>query len=189
MNSKKVIGVTGEKASGKETWGDFLLEFLDVRGITHARVRSSDILKETLGIWNIPATRENLQTLPVGMESMFGTGVLTQAVKARIESIEADVVVFDGIRWHSDLAMIRSFPDNLLIYVTADINMRFERIRNRNDKVGELGLSFEQFMKEENASTEIYIPKIGKNADYTFENNESVTDLFIKVREFYQSAM
>lgn len=185
----KVIGIVGEKASGKETWGNLLFEFLDAEGSTYTRIRSSDILNETLNLWHIPSTRENLQKLPVGMESMFGEGSLTRAVEARIRSLASDIVIFDGVRWYSDVAMIRSFPDNLLIYVTACVDTRFMRIRNRKEKVGEFGLSYEQFLKEEHATTEIHIPKIGKGADYTFENNGDVLELSGSVGDFYQSAI
>lgn len=79
-----VLGLTGEKGSGKETFVKLLAELNPNQGITH--LRSSDILRETLQIWSIPETRTNLQLLPVIMtprhlEKMFYPMLFTNISK------------------------------------------------------------------------------------------------------------
>src|SRR4051812_31081631 len=111
---KLVIGIVGEKGSGKETFATFLKEIIPDKVIFHAR--SSDILAETLQIWDLVSTRHNLQQLAIVLDQGFGKGTLTHAVAKRIKDSNADIVVFDGVRWFSDAEMIRSFPENILVY-------------------------------------------------------------------------
>ena len=182
---KKIIGIVGEKGAGKETFGNFLRDFLQEKKKTFFRIHSSDVLIETLAIWKIPTTRENLQKLPVAMEKMFGRGALTRAVKSRIEASDNDVIVFDGVRWHSDAEMIRSFGTiGTLVYITASKEIRYGRLKERKEKVGEFNLSYKQFCEEENAPTEAHIREIGMCADFIIENYGSVDKLKEEVRVF-----
>ena len=203
MNSKTVIGLVGEKGGGKETVGNSILQLskgnrfqMMVNALKKKevffRIRSSDILKEVLASYGIPQTRFNLQRLPEGMEDMFGDGALTNDVKQRILSSNADINIFDGVRWISDEKMIRSFVaphKNILIYVTAPVADRYERVKMRKEKEGEFGVSLEQFLQEEKASTETMIPIIGAHADFKIENSGTIRDLEIKVRKIYESAI
>lgn len=179
--NKTIIGLVGEKGSGKETFGDLLQAIAPQKKII--RIRSSDILSETLTLWDIPKTRENLQDLAIYMDQGFGKGTLSQAVFKRIEKSEADIVIFDGVRWDTDVDLIRKFPKNFLIYVTADLEVRFERIKARKEKAFEEGTTLKQFMHEEKKLTELQIPKIGKTADFKIENNGNLEDLKQKVEE------
>ena len=81
---------------------------------TILRVRSSDILVETLQLWNIPKTRENLQDLAIYMDRGFGKGTFSGTVKHRIEQMEVDIIIFDGVRWLTDVDLIKSFKRNLI---------------------------------------------------------------------------
>lgn len=179
---KIIIGLVGEKGSGKETFGNFLIEVAKGKKVT--RVRFSDLLNETLELWDIPKTRENLQNLAVIMDQCFGVGTLTHAISQRLNKIDGDIILLDGVRWESDEKMIRSFSKNLLVYISADAPLRFERLQKRKEKHHEAE-TFEQFIKEETAKNELLIPKIGKRADIKIENNESFEDLKEKVNQFY----
>src|SRR5688572_17025142 len=105
---KIVIGLVGEKGSGKETFGNFLMEA--AKGKKVKRIRFSDLLNFTLKLWDLPQTRENLQNLAVLMDTNFGTGTLTGAVSKQIQDLEADIVILDGVRWETDEYLVRGFP-------------------------------------------------------------------------------
>ena len=183
---KIIIGLVGEKGSGKETFGNFLMEVAKSKKVL--RVRFSDILNETLKLWGLEGTRHNLQHLAVVMEEGFGRGTLSNAIFKRVNNLEADIVILDGIRWETDEKLIRSFPKNLLVYVTAEINLRFKRLQVRKEKKDE-AKTFEQFMSEEKAKNELLIPKIGIRADFKIENNKDFSDLKEAVKEFYKKAI
>lgn len=181
----KVIGLIGEKGSGKQTFVNFLKELhpdLNIR-----QVRFSDILAETLLIWDIPITRPNLQKLSLTMENSFGASSLANAAKFSIEGDSADIIVFDGIRREAELKLVKNMPDHILIYITADQKLRYERLKKRSEKVGETGLTFEQFMAEEKSPAEILIPGLGKKADLKIENNGSLEEFKQKIKQLQQS--
>lgn len=179
---KLVIGLVGEKGSGKETFGNILQGLIPNTAIQ--RVHFSDILVETLDLWSFPKTRENLQTLARYMEDGFGRGTITNAVKGRVINSTADIVIIDGVRWEPDLELVRSFPKNVLVYVTADVETRYKRTKLRKEKAYEDATSREQFLKEEAAKNETLIPGIGADADFKVNNNGDLEQLKEQVEKF-----
>lgn len=178
-----VIGLVGEKGGGKGTFTNLLREIAVNKKINH--IRSGDVLLETLKLWAIAANRENFQKLAVAMDQSFGVGTLTNAVHKRIINEPADIVVFDGVRWETDSQMVRRFPKNFIVYITADIHIRYERTKGRKEKTDEGETSFEQFLREEQAQTEAFIPRIAATADIRIENNKSFTELREEISTFY----
>ena len=85
----------------------------------------------------------------------------------------------------SDVEMIRKFDTNYLIYVTADQNVRFERVKKRRQKVGEENTTYDQFLQEDSAPTEVDIKKIGAIADFTVDNNAALLEIQKKSKELY----
>lgn len=179
---KLIIGLVGEKGGGKETFGELLISLLPNKRICH--IRFSDLLAETLNLWSIPKTRQNLQKIAVAMKDEFGVNTLPDALFDKINQVECDIVLLDGVRWESDVKLVRNFKENVLVYVTADLMVRYNRIRKRNEKAFEDATSFEQFMKEEKAENELLIPKIGHEADFMAINNTSVEDLKKQIQHF-----
>jgi dephospho-CoA kinase len=170
-----VIGLVGEKGGGKGTFAELLAAHAP-NGTRVIRVRFSDILRETLDLWHFPPSRANLQNLSKMMDAEFGNGTLAHAMGHRIANLKADIVILDGVRWEADRLLIRSFPQNLLIYVTADSRMRYERLRARGEKSGEAAATFEQFLEEEGAIAERAIPAIAATADVRIVNEGSVEE-------------
>ncbi len=182
MTAKKyIIGIVGENGSGKDTFTTFLRAKLAPRKI--ARLRFSDVLGETLTLWGIDKTRSNLQNLAIIMDREFGKGSVTRATEARIKKNRFDVVVIEGVRWKTDVSMIKQFPNSFIVYVTAPGKIRYQRIKNRGEKVGEKDASYKQFLNEEKAKTELDIPLIGKGADFKIVNNKSIDEFRMKVEE------
>jgi len=165
----KIIGLVGEKGSGKQTFVNYLKEISP--NLQLRQVRFSDILAATLMMWDIPITRSNLQKLAVIMNDTFGAQTLANAAKFSLEGDNADIIILDGVRRKGETEFVRSFKDNILIYITANSDLRYQRLRKRSEKVGEVGLTLEQFMEEEKSKAESEIPVISKTADIKIENN------------------
>ena len=104
-------------------------------------IKSSDVLAEVLNILRQPVTRENLQKLPIALAQYFGDGFLSSAVEERMLNSDAKIVIFDGVRWPSDVRMLRTFPHNFLVYIASDLEIRYERLKNREEKLEEKDLS------------------------------------------------
>jgi uridine kinase len=182
---RMVIGLIGENRSGKGTFVEILKAIIP-SSITIVRIGFSDAIKETLKIWNISLTRENLQILPQVMDQCFGKGSLSKAVKKQIENRPENIVIADGVRWLTDAAMIRQFHPYLFVYLTANSDKRFERLKSSNEKFGESDTTFDQFLNQEKAPNEVLIPQIGAEADFKIENNGTPEEYQVKIKEFYE---
>lgn len=182
-----VIGLVGEKGGGKETVGTLIAQLASPR--TVSTVRFSDTLADVLDILSLPRTRQNLQHLAVVIDQGFGVGTFTNAVRERLIKRTEDIVILDGIRWPTDLEMLRSIPGALLVYVTADARIRFDRLRARKEKAGEESASWEQFMAEEQAQNETYIPTIGAQADVRIDNIGTLDELRDRVRIIFETTI
>lgn len=181
----QIIGLVGEKGSGKDTFAKYLQEISDK---TVAHIRFSDLLKQTLKLWDLPQTRANLQKLAQVLED-FGTGTVAHGLEKQIRETDAEIIILDGIRWKPDVELLQKFPEHLLVYITADPKLRFERLKSRGEKDGEAEMSFEQFLKEEKAPNELLIPDIGSEADYKIENNSSLDVLKKSVQDFCEAEL
>jgi len=177
-----VIGLVGEKFSGKGTFVALLKKIAPEADIHHERF--SDILRETLKKWNLPITRENLQKLVLIMNRSFDRNTFTTAVCERIKRLPADIVILDGVRWKTDAQMIRSFTPSCLVYITASLETRYARTSFRQENVGECGITLERFIKEDKAPNEVYIPQIGASADLQIDNNGTLEEFEAQVRTF-----
>ena len=142
---KTLIALVGEKGGGKETLGNLIIEMAQKEVKTVSRFRFSDILNATLEMWGIDRTRPNLQKLAKVMDASYGEGTLTRAVKRRFENDSADIAIADGVRWESDRVMIRGIAGSVMVYVTADAGLRYNRCVARA-RVDENKKTFEEFM-------------------------------------------
>lgn len=178
----KVIGLVGEKRGGKGTFTELLQKALPEAQIEY--LRFSDIVGDILKILDIPCTRENMQKLPIGLMHIFDDGsVITKAMEHRIRArTYADIVILDGIRTHSDVQTLKKFPGNLLIYVTASQEIRYQRALKATEKIGENKISFEQFKKQDEAEIEKMIPVIGSTADHIIINEFTLEEYMKEVR-------
>lgn len=183
------IGLVGEKCSGKETTCKFLEEELGNK-YSFAHHRFSDTLVEVVKACRLPITRENLQKCSPALRGAYGFDVLANSVKARVFESQADIITLDGIRWKdADVPVLRILPNNFLVYVTAPIEVRYERARLRSMQSGRTsysgeGDSFERFLREEKAITEVEIPEIGSMADFIVDNSGTLEELRAQVGKF-----
>jgi len=122
------------------------------------------------------------------MKKTFGSKSLAHAAKFNVGSDSADVTVFDGIRGKQQVKMIKTYPNSLIVYISAKRELRYQRLNKRSEKVRETGLSYEQFMKEEKVKTETGIPRLGQKADLKIENNGTLEEFREKVAKFYNQA-
>ena len=179
---KTYIGLVGEKGSGKDTFVHMLTGFLAHKTIGH--IKSSDLLADTLRLWNLSCTRSNLQEMAIVLDKGFGAGTVTHGVYEKMKNDSSEIVIFDGIRWNTDVEMLRMFENNILIYITAPLEIRFERTKLRKEKMDESMATLEQFVAEEKIATETAIKYISKNADITINNDGTLEELQNKVKEF-----
>ena len=174
--AKIIIGLVGEKGSGKGTVAEYFKKNYQAR-----IYRFSKILNDILDRLYLPKSRENQINLFLTLKEKFGSEVLANILKKDIENDKNALIVADGIRRWPELELLSQLPNFYLIYVTADIKKRFERSRLRGEKEGESSMTFADFKKEEKKPTEIEIANIGKEAFFKINNDKTFDKLFKQI--------
>lgn len=180
-----ILGITGWMASGKDTVGDYLTSKYNFE-----RFSFSDYLRQDLEKDGLALTRDNLRNRGNDLRSKFGLEIVAQKA---IENIKLDPKkdwVLLSIRLPSEVDYLRAHCDFLLLNVDVPLNIRYQRALNRS-KVGELDISFEDFVAKETAerasqNNSQAVDIVIDMADVTIENSGSIDELHQKVDEIIQ---
>ncbi|MBD3251486.1 AAA family ATPase [Candidatus Uhrbacteria bacterium] len=166
-----LLGLVGTPGAGKSHAADYIIEQY---GGEH--IKFSEYLSHVLHRMSLAKSRENMIKLSVILRKEFGEDIFSHAVAADALQSDRDVVLIDGIRRVEDLAAFKALPNFKLIAINADPNVRYERIRGRKEKTDDSEITWEQFLKTEQAPTEVTIPETMTYANFTIMNNGSVED-------------
>lgn len=174
---KIIIGLVGEKLAGKDTVAEYLVK---KQGAFH--IKFSHLLDEILEILDLPKTRRNEIDLGLGLRKIFGMEVLYRALKKRALTADAAMIIINGIRMDEFERMISDDLGAKMIYITAPLELRYQRYQNRHEKVDDGKLSFEEFGRQDREEeTERGIPGLGVRAAYRIDNTGTVEELYEKV--------
>jgi dephospho-CoA kinase len=169
-NGRKVIGLVGETGSGKDT----IAHYLETRYGAHL-LRFADPIKETLSLYFERFSKDDQQWLAMLLKERFGKDILGKALRPHVEAAEG-LVSINGLRFPEDLDFVKTFASSFVIYITAPQRLRWERAHRRGEKTDDAS-DFAHFQKLELVPTEIHIPEIGAQADYTIVNDGSLEEL------------
>lgn len=174
---RKIIGLVGEIGSGKDTVADYLKHRYNA-----TLLRFSDPIKDILHMFYDRISREDQAWLAVTLKERFGKDVLLKALERKMLSCPGSKFIsLNGIRYPEDYEFVRSFPDNVVLYVTTTQETRWRRSVLRHEKSDDTQ-GFETFrMMESRLETEQHIASIGQSADYRIDNEGSLEDLFLKI--------
>lgn len=178
LHKKIIIVIVGEKLSGKEVISKYL-----ARRYGFKSFRFSKILVDILNNLGLPILRVNETNLVEALRERFGGGVLAEAVKLKLAKTVGNKFVIDGLRHPGEYEILSKLPGFLLVYVTASLTTRFKRALTRGEKVGEDKFTIEQFKREENLPTEIYIKRLGRKARIKIINEGALGELYKQVDE------
>lgn len=182
-NNKIIIGLVGEIASGKGTTAKYLEEKYDAS--SH---RFSTPLRDILDRAHIEVNRKNMQDLSRILRENFGQNLLAKVIAEDAKNDQHEIVVVDGIRRPADIEYLQKLPEFKLVYVTADMKTRFERIIKRGENADDLNKTFEQFQKDHEVETELEIPNIGATAEIKIDNNGRIEDLYGQIDKILKKA-
>lgn len=169
---KLIIGIVGKIRSGKGTLEQMLTEEFRQMGFSVISHRFSDVLRETEKAWFLPAGRDTQQKLVLAMRHYFGQDVLSKAVHSRVLESQSDIIILDGLRWiDADYSLLRSLPNNFMIYIDAPAEIRWQRSQRGAQKPDEINADFEQFLEHDQARTEKEIHLFKDKADVIIDNS------------------
>lgn len=181
-----IIGLIGEKGAGKGTVSDYLIEKYEA-----VHYGTSKILRRTLEDIHVPITRDNLIKLALVLKEGYGPSIIVDSLIRDMEKNGSAVIIADGIRMHGDVEPFRKkFGKNFfLVYVTADLKLRYERTKIRKQNDGEEEATLEQFLEEEGKLTEVSIHEIGRKADFKLNNNGTAEELKKQIDEMMEKIL
>ncbi|MDD1705417.1 MAG: flagellar hook-basal body complex protein FliE [Methanoregulaceae archaeon] len=128
----KVIGIVGLPASGK---GEFSRI---AAGMGIPVVVMGDVIRDAVRAAGLPVTDENLGSVANALRKEGGMAAIAERALPAIESLNAAVVLVDGIRGDAEVDVFRDrFPGFVLIGVDAPFAIRLSRLtmRGRADDV------------------------------------------------------
>jgi len=175
-DNKIIIGLVGEMASGKGTVTEYLLTKYQA-----TKYRFSDILRDILERVHLDIVRKNLASLSLSLRTYYGQDILAYALAQDIKNDDSQVIVIDGIRRDADLKYLRKMDNFVLVYVEADLEKRYERLVERNEKQDDKIKTFEEFKNDHQLETEITIRELKDIADAVIDNNGSVEELYKQI--------
>lgn len=170
---KIILGFVGEIASGKGTAAKYLEEKYNAK--TH---KFSTPLRDLLKRLYLEINRQNMQNISTILRAEFGQDLLAKIIAQDVQNDPTPIIVVDGIRRLADIKYLKELPQFRLIYVTADMEQRYERLIKRGENEDDLRKTWEQFKIDNQAETEMEIPTVGKQANYTLNNNPDLPSLY-----------
>ncbi|MGI6374332.1 MAG: AAA family ATPase [Patescibacteria group bacterium] len=176
--SQLIIGLTGEIASGKEVVKKYLIEHYAASS-HHFSASLRDVLKRL----TLPTTRENLQSLSTSLRQSFGEDLLAKVIAEEVKLNQSPLIVVDGIRREADLVYLKQLPNFVLVGVETDLNIRYERLKQRQENADDFGKSYEDFLADSQQETEREIAQLISTAPNRLNNNGSLADLYSQIDE------
>jgi len=178
-----IIGLVGENCSGKGT----VSAYLEKKGFYYLSL--SDAIREDLVSSGQSVTRENLIKKGNELRKEFGASVLAKRITLKIEKDRNYII--DSIRNPHEAKELLSLQDFILVYITANPELRFERMRIRAREADPK--SYQEFLKLEelerkNADDKLQnIEQTAKLAKETLINEGNIEQLHYKVDELLSS--
>ena len=169
---KKIFGFVGHIAAGKGVACDYL------RGKYSAGYhRYSSILRDLTNRLYLPEDRDHLIRISEAMRREFGEDTLARVIKEDVMRDEHEVVCVDGIRRLADISELRTLSGFTLVYIDADPHIRYNHLITRGEKIDDSTKTFEDFLKDEQRTTELSIDEVAREAHITITNNGTLEAL------------
>ncbi len=174
-----IIALTGEKLAGKTTAADYF-----VHAHKASSYRFSAPLTDILKRLHQENSRANLVQIGTVLRTVFGDDMLARVLYKDLQNNNLNELhIVDGMRYMAEYEVLRSLPDFTLVYITASLEERYNRIKDRVEKADEVNMSFNEFSRRESDATEAGIVDLSKIASHIIENNSSLEDFYAKLEE------
>lgn len=169
--SKVIIGLVGQIASGKDITKKYIIQKYGAES-----VKFSQILRDILARLDVPASRENISALSLSLRQLFGEDIFAKVITRDVKSFESDIVVVDGVRRMEDIEFLKNLPEFSLVSVDALPEIRYQRMKARNENPGDAEKTFEEFLNQQLLETEMTIAGVMKESQYQLTNNTNLEE-------------
>ncbi len=192
----KVFGIAGKIASGKTTTANILSKYVE----KPYRMSLSDVLKDLLigntelydtkiqiNWQNKSFERSNLIKFGKQIKQKYGDGILMKLAIEKGKNLEKQygykTLIIDGVRSVGEVQILKQ-RGGILLYIEASPEIRFQRLKVRNDKKDKNIKTLEDLLKFDNIEEQLYkVSQIKKDADYIIDNNGTLEELENNVKK------
>jgi dephospho-CoA kinase len=178
MKKKKVIGVVGHPASGKDT----VAEYLAGKGFTH--FSSGNVIREKMKEAGLPLDRSSMQEFSRGERVKHGNHYPSAEI---VEQVEGNTVI-SGFRNTAEIDFFKNHfgEEFVLIAVDAPLEHRYKLAKARG-RIGD-DISLEHFKKEDEREKAASggsheVDQVILMADKVINNHGSLDELFRQIDE------
>jgi dephospho-CoA kinase len=183
MNTEKlVVGLAGMPGSGKSLVVEVAME------MGYGVVVMGDVIREETQMQGLELNPKNIGQVMLELRSKGGASVVADRCILRIEHLENDKVIVDGLRSFAEVCTFkRVFSNFRLVAVYASPEIRFNRIyrRQRSDDPDGWELFHERDMRE----LGVGLGDVIAMAEYLVinENNNNKDNMKAVVEKFFRS--
>jgi len=174
-----LIGIAGTHGAGKGT----VVQILKERGFVHCSAR--EIFLEELRKRGLYADRESIGAMANELRKQHGVAYVVQEYLKRHDPAIEDVII-ESIYTQGEVDAIREAEGHVLA-VTADADIRYERIRHRMSETDRV--TKEEFLKKQEAelnspdTAKQNIRTVMEQADFTISNNDTLEALRVEIEQ------
>jgi dephospho-CoA kinase len=172
-----IIGLVGQSGCGKGTVADILI---NQYGAAYSRF--SAVLGDILTRLHIERSRDNFIALSNALRTNFGEDVLSYAIEKDAVLSSSPLVVIDGIRRPEDIVALEPLPFFKLVSIEVPGEIRYERMKKRGEKSGEQHMTWQEFVAQDHAPTEVTIPLVMERAWKKLDNSKTAVELEEQVK-------
>lgn len=178
-----IIGITGTLGAGKGTVVDYLVS---QKGFSHYSV--SDYLTKEIIKRRMDVNRDSMRIIANDIRTKNGPDYITKILFEKAKKEDKDAII-ESIRNPKEAEFIKD-NGGLIFAVDADQKLRYKRIATRGTSKD--SVSFEEFKKQEEKESQNTdpnaqnLPKCIQMADYIFNNNSAIKDLYAEVEKTIQ---
>ena len=175
-NTSLILVFTGLPASGKDTCLNYLQKQYnaDIFSFTTP-------LSTAVKAFFLEHNRDNLIKMSEAVRAKFGEDILAYTIAKAMEKSQAKIKAVGNARRLADIKYLKKMPGFLLVNIQADIKIRLQRLQQRNEKSDDQTLTFAEFQKQHQRSTEISIAELAAQAKETIDNNNSLSELYKQI--------
>lgn len=173
---KIILGIAGEIASGKGTVAKHIEE--KHTGSSH---RFSTALRDVARRMHLEESRENLQKISTIFRANFNDDILSMVVCHDVEVDTHQVMAIDGVRRMEDIKYLKNLEGFKLIYIEANMDIRYHRIVNRRENTDDAHKPYSEFVADHAREAESQIKDLKNYADFVVNNEGTFLELYHQV--------
>lgn len=178
-----IIGITGTLGAGKGTVVDYLVS---KKGFLHYSV--SDYLTREIIKRGMEVNRDSMRIVANDIRTKNGPDYITKVLFEQAKKNDRNAII-ESIRNPKEAEFIKN-NGGIIFAVDANQKLRYKRIATRGTSKD--SVSYEEFQKQEEKESQNKdpnaqnLPKCIQMADYLFNNNSDIKDLYDKVEKTIQ---